>query len=466
MIFTNDLWKTEAKTTQDLQNVELHEGDIVLSKKQKARYTVSAFFFDLHDNLIQDPWPDKVIKYRHEQGYEVDKTMLSLAMKAWTDLIPCIKFEEDNSSPVKDVLVIELGRITYATMGYDPSREYHTMGFGKRMATKQVAIHLLGHVIGLPHTHSRPDRDAYLRWFRHNTNIEDMYYLNYKYEDCPYDFSSAMHLNYYAFTVGRNGEIAFDVPVQSWTDDPYWKKALMHNKKEGESWSTYMMLYIIGRWDTPSLIDAINVEIGYGCRSSSQGCQTFSSLKHLKIYPAPETIVKGNYYMLLRQPNPDVNDYYFSANDIPDDQHTAIDMIYTYADEVKDDDVCNRMLTLFQLAQRPTYEQMSYWLLSGCTFMQVDIYDKRFDHHEVFCAADFARMQRKAIFTSLSTQMFVRVRKLDDAIVKTMQDGFISSVGFIDYICTGHATTDPPCQGVPDKSAARGFHFNTAPLQN
>ncbi|XP_037087707.1 dnaJ homolog subfamily B member 13-like [Pollicipes pollicipes] len=135
---------------------------------------------------------------------------------------------------------------------------------------KGTVVHLLGHVIGLVHQHSRPDRDRFLHIQFHNTALEDVLFLNYKdYDKCPYDYRSVMHYDMYGLSY--NGESVF------------------LGRSEDKKVDGLVLSSAIGTdWTKPSDSDAALVNREYGCplksaatssRNRQSAIRTFARIK-------------------------------------------------------------------------------------------------------------------------------------------------------------------------------------------
>jgi astacin len=88
----------------------------------------------------------------------------------------------------------------YGTIGY---RAGATMWLPTWSAG--CVVHEIGHVLGLWHEQSRPDRDAYIQIHWQNITPRFRFAFNYEYGDTstPYDLQSVMH--YYPFAFSQNG---------------------------------------------------------------------------------------------------------------------------------------------------------------------------------------------------------------------------------------------------------------------
>ncbi|XP_037094022.1 zinc metalloproteinase nas-23-like [Pollicipes pollicipes] len=443
-IFINQLWDQEKlRKSEPDKYFTLYEGDLHLTDVQKKRWTIYGFHFGNTMNGVADPWPKGVIKYRFSDSEKVkDKTVVVQAMQSWSERIPCIKFKEDKSSSEKKVLLIVQRKLSFASLGYRPERKQHLLSIAEVAQTKPVIIHLLGHVLGLPHSHSRPDRDRFLIWMRQNVELDDILYVNQK-QDCPYDFNSVMHYDATAFTMNRNGESSFIIRRIDWSDDPDIKKQV---QKRGDV--AYQMGYVLGRWLSPTVSDTYRVETGYGCSITHACIPAGYKYEDFNMLPLRSSIKNFDYKFLVKAEDQYATAFTFNPNNMKTD--FLYDTLYASLQTITTEASCQRIMIVMQIAQRPTTDQMAFWLLTGCTFMQIEIYDHIWDLHNVYCAAQFARMYRKVFFTSIDPLVIFRVHKLDHPAVRSMEDGVIKSSFYTDYVCTGQANTVPACQGVSD----------------
>ncbi|XP_037072177.1 astacin-like metalloprotease toxin 3 [Pollicipes pollicipes] len=178
---------------------KLHEGDMLLSSAQKKRYSLQP---DTSSSapLVANPWPSNTVKYKIGTPGP-SKELVEHAMARWSGGT-CVKFKEDKSG----TLEIKYGEGCYAQLGYTGSHQ--VLVLAKDCESEPVLVHLLGHVLGLPHAHSRPDRDKYLYVRAHNGLVDDFMYLNTKdYAACPFNYQSIMMYDTYGLS--RSGEAVF-----------------------------------------------------------------------------------------------------------------------------------------------------------------------------------------------------------------------------------------------------------------
>lgn len=81
------------------------------------------------------------------------------------------------------------------------------LNLGTNCWTEAVALHEIGHALGLMHEHQRPDRNSYISidWQNMDSSIQYAFDLfSTANNSTPYDFESIMHYNQYAFS--KNGK--------------------------------------------------------------------------------------------------------------------------------------------------------------------------------------------------------------------------------------------------------------------
>jgi len=158
------------------------------------------------------PWPNNTVVYQWQDGIDVKARQVTLeAMQVWESKT-CIKFVESSHEPLfKHPVVIGSSKSgCNAHVGYF-NAHFQTMNLGgPGCRNVGTALHELGHVIGLSHEHERWDREDYIeihlenvpephrQWFEVKSRRQgDAKYL-------PYDLSSIMHYDAWAFAHAHN----------------------------------------------------------------------------------------------------------------------------------------------------------------------------------------------------------------------------------------------------------------------
>ncbi|XP_037090055.1 uncharacterized protein LOC119110366, partial [Pollicipes pollicipes] len=246
----------------------LWEADMILLAKQKAMYTKRGTVYGNSARLMpnfSEPWPGGEVPFFFENEGPLELFGdLQTAMEIWEQSIGCIKFKlaedmanfsqpqshrrsiptpgadgetqddesaelaskEHRSTPLPGgagssvsppastlweaahLLRVTVGEGCYATVGWRP---WSRLVISERCSLG-VLVHLLGHVLGLPHEHSRPDRVFRLHVRHENVRTRDFLFLNTESggAHCTndsaggwYDPLSVMHLDPYGLTTNN-----------------------------------------------------------------------------------------------------------------------------------------------------------------------------------------------------------------------------------------------------------------------
>ncbi len=153
-------------------------------------------------------WPEATVNYDIDDSLsETTVSHIQEAINAWSDNT-CVKFTKRTSQA--DYVHITTGKPGCFSNRVGYSGTYQKINLQEDGCTLPGTIaHELGHIMGLWHEQSRPDRDKYIRVFMENVKKEDR--VNFKKaprelvdtHGLPYDYDSIMHYNSKAFS--KNG---------------------------------------------------------------------------------------------------------------------------------------------------------------------------------------------------------------------------------------------------------------------
>lgn len=173
-----------------MENAGLFEGDIALNPKANT-----------FGSMIGGRWPNGIIPY------EIDPVMGNKARTAIKEAIQQYQFYTCLTFPQRtfetDYMNFMWDSGCYATsIGYRHGRSNVSLGYG--CESTYTAMHEIGHIIGLHHEQSRPDRDQYVRIIKHNIRNPKFGFNFNKASNIDslgtgYDYRSIMHYSKTAF---------------------------------------------------------------------------------------------------------------------------------------------------------------------------------------------------------------------------------------------------------------------------
>ncbi|XP_065649633.1 hatching enzyme 1.2 [Hydra vulgaris] len=196
----------KGKELSATEAVELFEADIVKTPKLMARINrmkrneseESPF-----DAIQNGAWPNAIVPYvitnmmTQQDRYAIAEAINEYKQKT------CIRFVPRTNEP--SYVNFIKGGGCYSMIGRQGGRQDISLGQG--CGYKGIAIHEMMHALGFFHEQSRRDRDRYIRVNYQNIQSGMAYNFDmYRYGEAltldePYDTSSIMHYDNYAFSV-------------------------------------------------------------------------------------------------------------------------------------------------------------------------------------------------------------------------------------------------------------------------
>ncbi|XP_073252673.1 zinc metalloproteinase nas-6-like [Porites lutea] len=194
------------------RNNSLHEGDILLTKRQKSLLGVeqgnSRRYKRAAMRSLARRWisgGQAVVPYQLEGSVGHARRVISAAIQHWERNVPCLKFVPRSSH--RNYVSFFAGGGCYSMVGRVGGQQKISIGRGCEYL--HTVIHEIGHALGFWHEQSRPDRDRYINihWNNIPTGFRSQFTkmsesaINSR--GVGYDYDSVMHYHSTAFGNGR-----------------------------------------------------------------------------------------------------------------------------------------------------------------------------------------------------------------------------------------------------------------------
>lgn len=194
------------------RNNSLHEGDILLTKRQKSLLRVgqgnSRRYKRAAMRSLARRWisgGQAVVPYQLEGSVGHARRVINAAIQHWQKNVPCLKFVPRSSH--RNYVSFFAGGGCYSMVGRVGGQQKISIGRGCEYL--HTVIHEIGHALGFWHEQSRPDRDRYINihWnnipsgFRSQFTKMSQSAINSR--GVGYDYDSVMHYHSTAFGNGR-----------------------------------------------------------------------------------------------------------------------------------------------------------------------------------------------------------------------------------------------------------------------
>lgn len=157
-------------------------------------------------SLTSGLWADGVVQYKWAAGIDpAARSLLEEAMHTWAEKTPVRFVETEAASGYVEFRSSDSG--CSANLGAPPEGALHVLNLAiPGCKTSNIALHELGHALGMMHETARADRDEYVTV--HWDNVQEGFAHNFdKHENGkgidrgPYDYDSIMHYNSFAFAI-------------------------------------------------------------------------------------------------------------------------------------------------------------------------------------------------------------------------------------------------------------------------
>lgn len=176
--------------------------------------------------VVSNIWPDGRVPYFFDDKVTAtNRNRFREAARLWM-LRTAVKFVELQSEPEKGVDYIHVNNSSegnWADIGYTRGKQNLKI---KHWHMQIVIVHELGHSLGLIHEHCRSDRENYVSVIEKNVlkDFKDQFFIFKSVPTLgPYDFSSIMHYDRFAFGETEDGKKKQTIVVK----DAYAKYAFL-----------------------------------------------------------------------------------------------------------------------------------------------------------------------------------------------------------------------------------------------
>jgi astacin len=166
---------------------------------------------------VMDLWAENKVPYCFDSAIDpAAKAAFQAAVDEFHKYVPCLRFEEvaveaaekcTASGPAVYVLSSKPGCFSYVgPVNFAGASQLLNLGTG--CAFHGIAVHEIGHAVGMGHEHSRPDRDTHIKV--HDDNVRDGQIAQFNIDDKSsvkeaYCYDSVMHYGATAF--GKNQQL-------------------------------------------------------------------------------------------------------------------------------------------------------------------------------------------------------------------------------------------------------------------
>lgn len=221
------------------------EGDMRMLKAAEAKTSASLIgtwyrLFHAKLRVAESPqrkvaagysWPEGDVPYCFAPDIKASaRRAVDQAIKHYQSHVigKCIKFHEVSLHANRDrcdvhasVFVQSSDGGCWADMGY-LGRAGNVLNLGPGCEVKGIAIHELGHILGMDHEQSRPDRDKYIKIVYDNIRpgLESEFDVNPEaFTKEPYDYLSIMHYGQYTFSQQRGRLVTIEAKDKGKTSE-------------------------------------------------------------------------------------------------------------------------------------------------------------------------------------------------------------------------------------------------------